>query len=467
MFCEKISDSSIPGSTMDRDVLIGGIKIMSNRGNIILGAGLSGLSAGMASGFPIYEKNDIPGGICASYYMGGDKKFYENTKNENLYRFETGGGHWIWGDNPFILHFIKSMVSIKRYNRRAGIYFASSGKIIPYPLQYNLRYFDTKIVVEVLQEIIQNQFNKIPVKTMSEWLYTSFGPTLNNVFFTPFNKLYTAGLYDKITPPDNSKSPLNLPLIIQGSFQEVCQAGYNSTFIYPKEGLNILAKKMAEKCRISYNKIIKKIDIDSKVIYFEDDSEIFYNNLISTIPLNKILEITDIKVNIKPSPFTSVLVINIGAVIGKKCPQEQWLYIPDTKSGVHRVGFYSNVDETFLPKSCRKEQKTCSIYVEKAYLGGYKPDSKEVEMLCRQVVEELKEWEWIKQVEVVDPTWIETAYTWRTPDSIWAKTALDILKKHNIYQIGRYGRWANDLVNEGIIESIKNGFVAGKALQII
>ncbi len=36
----------------------------------IIGAGFTGLGAGLISGFKIFEASDRPGGICASYKKG-------------------------------------------------------------------------------------------------------------------------------------------------------------------------------------------------------------------------------------------------------------------------------------------------------------------------------------------------------------------------------------------------------------
>src|SRR5437773_11149958 len=41
----------------------------STRKAMILGAGITGLGEGLASGLPIREAKDIPGGICASYHV--------------------------------------------------------------------------------------------------------------------------------------------------------------------------------------------------------------------------------------------------------------------------------------------------------------------------------------------------------------------------------------------------------------
>ncbi len=42
--------------------------------NFILGGGITGLSAGIASGLPVFEAVDTPGGICSSYYVRSGSK---------------------------------------------------------------------------------------------------------------------------------------------------------------------------------------------------------------------------------------------------------------------------------------------------------------------------------------------------------------------------------------------------------
>uniref|UniRef100_A0A7C2P083 Uncharacterized protein n=1 Tax=candidate division WOR-3 bacterium TaxID=2052148 RepID=A0A7C2P083_UNCW3 len=169
----------------------------------------------------------------------------------------------------------------------------------------------------------------------------------------------------------------------------------------------------------------------------------------------------DLTLDEPADPATSVLVINIGAKRGERCPNDHWVYIPQSRAGFHRVGFYSNVDVSFLPYSSRKAQDRVSIYVEKAYLEGQKPNESEIKALCEAVVRELQEWGWIGEVEVVDPTWIEVAYTWSWPGSRWREKALKALEERGLYQIGRFGRW----VFQGIAESIKDGLMAGGAAK--
>ncbi len=434
---------------------------------LILGAGMTGLAAGYVSGADVYEATENPGGICSSYYVrpGSERKLASIQNDEEAYRFEIGGGHWIFGGDPLVLRFIRSLTPVKSYMRRSSVYFPDRDLFVPYPIQNHLRFLGQKITAQVLQEITVETQSYDQIATMDKWLKANFGPTLYELFFKPFHELYTAGLFRKIAPQDAYKTPVDLSLVIRGAFDDVPQVGYNVSFVYPIEGLNVLAQRMAERCKIHYGKRVVKIDVESREVYFEDGTSEAYEELISTLPLNRVMEMTGLDVGEPPDPATSVLVVNIGAKKGPNRPSEHWLYIPKSRAGFHRVGFYSNVDVSFLPASSRERQDRVSIYVEKAYREGDKPSEAQIALLCRDVVVELQEWGWIGEVEVVDPTWIDVAYTWSKPGSKWRQKALKVLEEHNIYQVGRFARWASQAVMQGIAESIKDGFMAGSVYQ--
>src|SRR5215471_680628 len=76
----------------------------------IIGGGMTGLAAGMTSGFPVLEGLDHPGGICASYEREG-------------YRFELGGGHWIFGSDPTVTRLIAGASEVRTYRRRSAVLF--------------------------------------------------------------------------------------------------------------------------------------------------------------------------------------------------------------------------------------------------------------------------------------------------------------------------------------------------------
>jgi len=435
--------------------------LSDNRNTIIVGGGVTGISAGYVSGLKVYESRVIPGGICSSYYINPDlqKVEYDSPEDEQSYRFEIGGGHWIFGGDPVVIEFIRRFSSFRQYIRKSAVYFSKKDLYVPYPIQNNLYYLGKDIARKAIREMT-NRPESTP-STLEEWLEINFGKTLLELFFAPFHEMYTAGLWTSIAPQDPYKSPVNISAAVKGAEgRNNSEVGYNTTYLYPEKGLNSLISGISASCDISYGHRAVKIDTDKNEVMFENGNGCKYRNLISTAPLNFALEMAGIEIDEDPPEYTSVLVLNIGAVKGGRCPEHHWLYIPDSDSGFHRVGFYSNVDDSFLPFDSRKDNEKVSIYVETAYRNGEKPSDEEINHYTASVLNELKKWGFIDTVETVDPTWIDVAYTWSQPGSNWRNTALNELQKRNIYQIGRYGRW----VFQGIADSIKDGLFAGGAM---
>lgn len=426
---------------------------------LIVGGGMTGLAAGMASGLPVLEAEESPGGICSSYYLrpGDDTPSLERPAGGDAYRFEIGGGHWIFGGDPTVLRFLDSLVEMNTYQRRSSVYFPDSARYVPYPIQNNLRFLDRDLGVRALAEMADPAG---PVDTMLGWLESSFGPTLTELFFGPFHDLYTAGLHRRIAPQDPYKSPVNLELALRGAFSDAPAVGYNTTFRYPQGGLDELARRMAADCRVEYGCRVTGLDVASRELLLSDGSRRAYQQVLSTLPLNRALEMAGVRVDAPADPHTAVLVLNIGARRGPACPEDHWLYIPYSESGFHRVGFYSNVDTHFLPEGSAADR--VSLYVERAFTGdAARPDPAATDAYARSVVEELGRWGFIDGAEVVHPTWIDVAYTWAWPGSTWQRQALDALQRAGIYQVGRYGRW----IFQGIADSIRDGFMAGGSFR--
>jgi len=244
---------------------------------------------------------------------------------------------------------------------------------VDYPIQNNLYALGDKIANQVVKEILENnkKLNISDSITMAELLRHNFGETLFNIFFGPFHKRYTAGLYKEIAPQDIYKTPFDIKSVINGAAGNPKKdVGYNVTFIYPENGLDFLSWKIAKLCDIQFESKVEKIDIETKTVLLSDGSSFEYDVLISTLPLNKLLKMTNVLED--EEPYTSVLVLNLGVEFsGSKINYHgyHWLYIPDSLSGFHRIGYYSNIDTMFLPERFRNPQKYGSLYIEFAFKG--------------------------------------------------------------------------------------------------
>jgi protoporphyrinogen oxidase len=424
------------------------MKTGSNNHNptLILGAGVTGLSASISTGGTVLERHRVAGGICSSYYRAPDQ-----SNVDGKYRFEYGGGHWIFGGDPQILSWLDKLSQTRVYQRHSAVYFPDRDLYVPYPLQNNLAALGDETAQLVLDELRAPKTEKIPV-TMADWLLRSFGETLCELFFFPFHDAYTAGLYKRIGPQDPYKSPVDLASVEAGARDEVLPVGYNVNFRYPKRGLDNLVSELADGCDLRLGREVVKIDPDSKEVVISSGERMHYERLISTLPLDKTLLLAGIALDEPADPYTSVLVLNIGAIAGPRCPDHHWLYIPHSRAGFHRVGFYNNVDDSFCPQSS-ENGKRISLYVEKAFLSVDRPDESELASYQASVIKELRDWGYIGDVEVVDPTWVDVAYTWVWPDSKWRVKAMAAVEEIGIELVGRYARWRF----QGIADSIRDG----------
>jgi protoporphyrinogen oxidase len=426
---------------------------------VILGAGMTGLASGYASGWPVFEAEGSAGGICSSYYVRPNavERLAVAPKDGEVYRFEIGGGHWIFGGDPVLTRFLRSLTPMRSYRRLSSVFFPDRNLYVPYPLQNHLSHLPQEIRVAALTEMVTT--SKGNARTMADSLLQSFGATLTDLFFGPFHNLYTAGLWTRIAQQDGYKTPVDPALVIRGASEHTPAVGYNATFLYPEEGLSALSRRLADEGDVQYNKRVVRVNVQTKEVAFADGSTVAYRSLISTLPLNKMLALAGMKLQADADPYTSVLVLNLGARRGPKCPRDHWIYLPHANAGFHRVGFYDNVDPSFLPRSSQGKSDRVSIYVERAYLGGQKPTEKQIREYANAAVRELREWEFITDVEVVDPTWIDVAYTWSWPGSPWRAAALKQLEAHDIVMMGRYAKWSF----QGIADSIRDGLYVGAA----
>lgn len=402
---------------------------------VVVGAGMCGLGAGQG-GAPVFEASERPGGVCHSYYM--DLAGLPSPKSGCCFRFEPAGGHWLFDASPSTQAAFQRVTPLRSHERKAGIFFANSGAQVPYPIQDHLHALPRAVRALALDELAAPRGDS-EAQSFGDWLLETFGPTLCELFFLPFNERYTAGLLDRIAPQDLHKSPLDMERVRRGAVELLPAGGYNPVFQYPSAGLDVLAQGLAAACQFLPNHRLVAVDARSRRLQFENGREQTFDRLLSTIPLPALVEMSRLSALPCTDLATGVAVVNIGAFRGPRCPSVHWLYLPHSQSGMHRVGLYSEVDASFVPEG--RTDRYVALYVETAFVAGAAPDPAGQDALMRAVIKELQEFGFIGEVLATSVSVTDPAYTWRAIGSNWAATVREELAEHGIESIGRYGAW--------------------------
>jgi len=213
---------------------------------VVLGAGLSGLSAALhlqdTRDVQVFEREDRPGGLCRSVVKDG-------------FTFDLTG-HLLHLRRPEIRDLVMRLIPEERFmkiDRRAFIH--SHGVLTPYPFQVNTHGLPPEVVAECVtgffDAVLAGSVGQEEVARISfkEWVQRTFGAGIARHFMIPYNeKLWLTDL-DEVTCDWVSWSipRPSLAEVVDGALGISRKAfGYNPTFLYPKQGgIQVLPSALA------------------------------------------------------------------------------------------------------------------------------------------------------------------------------------------------------------------------------
>ena len=184
-----------------------------------------------------------------------------------------------------------------------------------------------------------------------------------------------------------------------------------------------------------------------------DGSEISYEYLINTSPLNRFLTLFDEKrcMSFSPDFLTIKYWCSILDLIKKsKYTKEHWFYIPDKKINFYRIGFYDNI----------LDADKLSMYIEIGYSKDAVVTQGMIDEQLRLTLENLLKLGIIDEetkLEAHSTILMDPAYVHINSETDAQITELKKnLADENIYTIGRYGAWTYCSMEDSMIADQKS-----------
>jgi len=413
---------------------------------VILGAGVAGLSAAFhlkGKEYRIFEKEGEAGGLCRSLVQDGFTFDYT--------------GHLLHLSHPYTQKLMKELLSVRliKHQRRAAIYFM--GSYIPFPFQANLWALPKELTRACLIEFIRASCKEVQKgENFLSWIYQALGSGIAKHFMIPYNeKLWRIPLDEISLEWVERFIPCpNLEEVIDGALGVNLKGfGYNQEFFYPlKGGIQILPQSFLARVQdVQLGKEVASIDIEKKVVRFQDGGETPYRTLLSSLPLDELLQRLgscpeEIKELRKGLRYVSVININLG--VGREGISDyHWLYFPEPSYPFYRVGFLSNLSPYMAPKG------TSALSVEISHLPSTPPPLKKVREQTLAALVSCGILRTEDKILAEKTIFIKHAYViYDRFRSEHLPRLMQFLRANQIYPLGRYGLWEYTTMEEAILQ---------------
>lgn len=422
--------------------------------NIILGAGLTGLSIAYHlndENLLIFEREKKAGGLCRSILKSG-------------FAFDYGG-HFLHIKSDYCLNLLEKLnVNLKKHTRKSTIYF--EGLYIPYPFQFHIYHLPIEKKFDCLMGIIKARCESPRKKPQNfkQWILQKLGNGIARHFMFPYNlKLWRTNL-DKITTEWTEKfvPEPKLDDVVLGALcgEKKQDVGYNSEFFYPeKNGIEEIIKGFLRplKHKISYSMKPERIDYKGKKIYF-NGKDYDYERLFSTIPLPELIGLLselppspDLKTAMECLDWISIKVFCF-TIPSENLPDYHWIYYPNPNISFHRINIFSNISENSSSTSYS------AIGVEVSYNKSHPIQPGIIKTIIRDLVEV----NFISSKDdILDLFELDIPYAYVIYDEYRRRHVSEILtflERNDIFSLGRYGAWEYSTMEAALLtgKSVKD-----------
>lgn len=424
------------------------MKTLQDERTIVLGAGISGISAAYhlsIKGYKptIYEQDSEWGGLCGNFTIDG-------------FRFDKAV-HLSFAKSQYVQDLFKKSTPIISHKPEASNYY--KGYWLKHPAQNNLAPLPAEEKVEIITDFIKNNGVKHEVNNYEEWLRAQYGDYFAENFPMRYTRKYwTVEASELSTTWCGARwyQP-SIPEVLYGAFTtETPNTYYADEMRYPeKGGYKSFLSLMAKDCDIQLNKKAIAIHTGRKEIRFDDGTKENYQHLVSSLPIPYVISIlNDVPENVIQASehlyASSVAIVSLG-FSKPSIPEYLWYYI---------------YDEEFLPARCYSPSMKspdnvpdgCSSVQFEIYFSREKALALEGKDLINHIIDKGVEMELFSKEDIVVkdarilPYGNVVFYKGMETDR---KIVQDYLESVNIHRVGRFGEWAYLWTDQSLLSGKK------------
>jgi UDP-galactopyranose mutase len=327
---------------------------MKRKKFIIIGAGPTGLGAGYRlrelgeKDFLILEQNSHVGGLAASFV------------DEQGFTWDLGG-HVFFSHYDYVDRLLERLLGEDFLEHRRQAYIRLAETWVPYPFQNNLRHLPPQLQWECFEGLL-NGHARIKPKNFRSWLEFVFGSGIARLFMWPYNfKVWAHPLETMDFRWTGQRvSVIDLPLVLKNFIlaRDDVHWGPNSRFRFPLYGgTGEIFRRLAHTLQdqIYLGQMVREIDSKRKVIVTHQGLEVEYEHLLSTAPLDLLVNdyLRDSRALWRRAAqklkHNGIYVVGVG-LPETRPDKKSWMYFPEDNAPFYRVTNFHNYSQFNTPQ---------------------------------------------------------------------------------------------------------------------
>ena len=251
---------------------------------VIVGVGPAGIGAALTLGDLgiVLERSGDIGGLSGTIEFEGAIFDY--------------GGHSFHTPHSDIRELVFN--SLDMYEQRRDARCFTHGSLIAYPFQKHYREIDDARVVEECARGLEYSDERATAANFEEYIMNKFGPGIAEHFMLPYNRklwgrdlerLAAYWVSERVAAPEGTKEKFSLTGGKRKPLQDDTVVSYPA-----RGGYHEIYKALAKKIKtIRYNAELERVDPLRKAAYTRNGEVFRWEKLISTLPINLLLEMVD------------------------------------------------------------------------------------------------------------------------------------------------------------------------------